>query len=83
MTERTAYTKEERAALDALDRIEQTRLAADEYIRIKTTEQVTKQRNIEIAKSLLTTGMTIGEIALHTGLTEDEIAQLKSVCREL
>ena len=35
------------------------------------------QRNIEIAKSLLNTNMTLEEIARHTGLTMKEIVKLK------
>ena len=78
LTEITAYSKEERKLLDAIDRAEQKRLVEDDYIRVKTTEQVTKQRNLEIAKSLLVTNMTTDEISLHTGLTLDEVITLKS-----
>jgi len=81
LTEITSYTKEERDLLDRLDRAQQTRLAQDDYIRVTTTEQVTKevtkQNSIEFAKSLLTTNMSIEDISLHTGLTKDEIIQLK------
>ena len=97
LTEITAYTKEERDFLDKLDRAQQTRLVEDDYIRVTTTEKVTKevteqvteqvtrevtgrvaeQKSIEFAESLLTTSMPIEEISLHTGLTKDEIIQIK------
>lgn len=79
MTKITSYTKEERDLLDRIDRAQQMRLAQDDYIRVTTTEQVTKQKSIEFAKSLLITNMPIEEISLHTGLIEVEIVQLKEM----
>ena len=79
LTKITSYTKEERDLLDRIDRAQQMRLAQDDYIRVTTTEQVTKQKSIEFAKSLLITNMPIEEISLHTGLIEVEIVQLKEM----
>ena len=101
LTEITSYTKEEREWLDRVDRAQQTRLVEDDYIRVKTTEEVTervtkqvteqvtkqvteevtkevtKQRNIEIAKNLINTGIVLDSIIKVTGLSEQEVLDLK------
>jgi len=81
LTEFTSYTKEERNHLDRLDRAQQTRLVQDDYIRVTTTEQVTeqvtKQNSIKIAKNLINNGVALDIIIRSTGLTEDEVLQLK------
>lgn len=40
-------------------------------------EQGKQDRNIEIAKSLLSAGMDIGFVSKHTGLSVEEIEKLK------
>ena len=85
LAEITSYTKEERDLLDKLDRAQQTRLVEDDYIRVTTTEkvtkqvteEVTKQRNIEIAKNLINTEIALDSIAKITGLSEQEVLDLK------
>ena len=77
LTEITSYTKEEREWLDRLDRAQQTRLVEDDYIRVTTTEQVTKQRNIEIAKNLIDNEIALDIIVKTTGLSDQEVLDLK------
>ena len=73
LTEITSYTKEERKLLDRIDRAQQTLLAREHYV----TEQVMKQKSIEIAKNLVNRGIALDVIVEATGLSEDEITQLK------
>ena len=67
------YNKEELERLDREDRIEDAKKEAREE---GITQGIT-QRNIEIAKSLLKSGMNIQDVSRHTGLTKDEIEKLK------
>ena len=82
LTEITSYTKEERAYMALVDKAQQTRLAQLEYVKVTTTEEVTEQvtrdNNIQTAKSLLTTNMTIEEISRHSRLPESEVMKLKN-----
>jgi len=82
VTDITSLSKEDQDLFYRIDRAQQTLLAREHYVKVTTTEQVTeqvtKQNSIEFAKSLLTTNMPIEEISLHTGLTEEEIIQLRS-----
>lgn len=50
----------------------------DERARLKfATQKGRNEREIEIAKSLLSSGMDIDFVSKHTGLTEDEIQNLR------
>ena len=105
LTEITSYTKEEREYMALVDKAQQTRLAQLDYVKVKTTEEVTekvtkevtdqvtqevtdqmtkemtekvKNNSIRFARSLLTTSMTIEEISMHTGLSENEVVKLNN-----
>ena len=56
----------------------QKRLSEDEYIRDEVTERVTAEVSITIARSLLSADFSIAEVAHHTGLSVDDVAEIAS-----
>jgi len=72
MIEKTGFTKEERAVASRIERARMKRWSEDAF-QIKKGE---KQKAIEIARSLLVSGMPIDEVAQHSGLDASAIENL-------